>query len=82
MGDKIKIPLSESITQELIDKAKEKILGDRPGHQNDVIALEEFKRDIENLDLILKSYYENSRNTKAHKGILGLLRVTTSSHKS
>ena len=65
MGGKIKTLLSEPITQELIDKAKEKILSDRPGHQKDVVDLEELKRDIENLDLILKSYYEHSRNTKA-----------------
>jgi hypothetical protein len=60
MGGKIKTPLSEPITQELMDKAKIKILGDTPGHQMDVLALEECKRDIENLNLILKSYYEHS----------------------
>jgi hypothetical protein len=65
LGGKIKTPLSEPITQELIDKAKIKILSDRPGHQNDVFALEEFKRDLENLDLILKSYYERA-HTNCH----------------
>jgi len=72
MGGKIETPLSEPITQELMDKAKIKILGDTPGHQNDILAFEECKRDIENLDLILKSYYEHS--AKARQGIFGLLR--------
>jgi putative NADH-flavin reductase len=54
--------LSEPITQELMDKSKIKILDDTPGHQNDVVALQECKSDLENLDLILKSYYEYFRN--------------------
>lgn len=74
MGGKLKTSLSEPITQELMDKAKKKIEGEEPGHQSDVFALEECKRDLENLDLILKSYYEYSRNTKAHYSIFGLLR--------
>lgn len=63
MGEKIKTPLSKPITQELINEAKKKIEGDQPCRQDDVFALEECKRDLENLDLILKSYYEYSRNT-------------------
>ena len=73
IGGKIKTPLSEPITQELMAKAKVEILSDRPGHQSDVFALEKSKRDIENLYLILKSYYENS--AKARQGILGLLKT-------
>jgi hypothetical protein len=73
MGGKIETPLSEPITQELMDKAKIKILSDIPGHQSDVAAFEECKSDLENLDLILKSYYEHS--AKARQGIFGLLKT-------